>query len=248
MPAVLRRKGLTAIKGYFQTLLGYLPALSGDGLSDEDFRDLIRESNPALVDNSIRTVINVVMREFDLCKRNGSVYQLSARGINVLDSQDPQELADQLLTKVLGVDYVIRTLAAGSKSKAELIAILQTVNPGWTTGFAPSSLLGWLMSLQVISYEPANGYSLTDEGRQWNDLITWDPPTLPKVADTVIEIQEEVDAKLTLPDWATLQSRLAEAAADNFQVGQRSHRAVARWPVVSSRASFRSDGWLVRVR
>lgn len=217
VPAVLRRKGLTAIKGYFQTLLGYLPALSGDGLSDEDFRDLIRESNPALVDNSIRTVINVVMREFDLCKRNGSVYQLSARGINVLDSQDPQELADQLLTKVLGVDYVIRTLAAGSKSKAELIAILQTVNPGWTTGFAPSALLAWLMSLQVISYEPANGYTLTDEGRQWDDLITWDPPTLPKVAETVIEIQEEVDAKLILPDWATLQSRLAEAAADNFR-------------------------------
>lgn len=217
MPALLRRKGLTAIKGYFQTLLGYLPALSGDGLSEEDFRDLIRESNPTLVDSSIRTVVNVVMREFDLCKRNGSVYQLSARGVNVLDSQDPQELADQLLTKVLGVDYVIRTLAAGPKSKAELVAILQRVNPGWTTGFAPSALLSWLMSLQVISYEPANGYTLTDAGRQWNDLITWDPPTLPKVAETVIEIQEEVDAKLTLPDWATLQSRLAEAAAGNFR-------------------------------
>ncbi|UZN51957.1 hypothetical protein KZ686_17725 [Cupriavidus cauae] len=216
LPAMLRRKGLTAIKGYFQTLLGYLPTLSGDGLSEEDFRDLIRESNPTLVDGSIRTIINVVMREFDLCKRNGSVYQLSARGVNLLDSQDPKELADQLLTKILGVDYVVRTLAAGSKSKAELIAILQTVNPGWTTGFAPSALLSWLISLQVISYQPASGYALTAEGHQWNDLITWDPPTLPKVAETVIEIQEEVDAKLTLPAWATLQSRLAEAAAGNF--------------------------------
>ena len=89
LPAVLRRKGLTAIKGYFQTLLGYLPALSGDGLTEEDFRDLIRESNPTLVDSSIRTTMNVVMREFDLCRRNGDWYQLTARGINLLESQDP---------------------------------------------------------------------------------------------------------------------------------------------------------------
>jgi 5-methylcytosine-specific restriction enzyme B len=217
MPAVLRRKGLTAIKGYFQTLLGYLPALSGDGLADEDFRDLIRESNPTLVDSSIRTTINVVMREFDLCRRSGDVYQLTARGINLLESQDPQELADQLLTKILGVDYVIRTLATNSKSKAELVALLQTVNPGWTTAFAPTALLGWLMSMRVISYEPTSGYALTEVGHQWNELITWQPPTLPKATETVVEIQTVVDANLTLPDWATVSQRLAEAGAGSFK-------------------------------
>jgi len=220
MPAVLRRKGLTAIKGYFQTLLGYLPALSGDGLTEEDFRDLIRESNPTLVDSSIRTTINVVMREFDLCRRNGGVYQLNARGINLLESQDPQELADQLLTKVLGVDYIIRTLAAGSKSKAELVALLQTVNPGWTTAFAPTALLGWLMSMRVISYEPISGYALTEVGQQWNELITWEPPKLPKATETVVEIQAEVDAKLALPDWAKVKQRLADAAAGSFKWDQ----------------------------
>lgn len=220
MPAVLRRKGLTAIKGYFQTLLGYLPALSGDGLTEEEFRDLIRESNPTLLDSSIRTNINVVMREFDLCRRNGNLYQLTARGINLLESQDPQELADQLLTKTLGVDYVIRTLAAGSKSKAELVALLQIVNPGWTSAFAPTALLGWLLSIGIIAYEPISGYALTEAGQQWNALIAWEPPTLPKVAETVVEIQAEVDAKLVLPDWAMVKQRLAETAAGNFKWDQ----------------------------
>lgn len=217
MPAVLRRKGLTAIKGSFQTLLGYLPALSGDGLTEEEFRDLIRESNPSLVDSSIRTTINVVMREFDLCRRNGDAYQLTARGINLLESQDPQELADQLLTKILGVDYVIRSLAAGSKSKTELVALLQTVNPGWTSTFAPTALLGWLMSLKVVSYDPRGGYALTEFGHQWNELITWEPATLPKVTETVVELQAEIDAKLGLPEWATVTQRLAEATAGNFK-------------------------------
>ena len=217
MPAVLRRKGLTSIKGYFQTLLGYLPLLSGDGLTEEDFRDLIRESNPTLADGSIRTIMNVVMREFDLCRRNGEMYQLTARGINLLESQDPQELADQLLTKTLGVDYVIRTLAAGPKSKVELVARLQTVNPGWTTGFAPTALLSWLMSLGILSYEPSSGYTLTETGQQWDALITWEPPTLPKVKDTVIEIQEEVGAELVLADWRTVKQRLSEATAGSFK-------------------------------
>ncbi|CAG9190204.1 TPA: hypothetical protein QDA96_002041 [Burkholderia vietnamiensis] len=217
LPPALRRKGLTAIKGYFQTLLGYLPALDGDGLTYDEFCDVIRQSNPTLVESSVRTVINVVMREFDLCRRNGEVYQLSARGIDLLESQDPQELADQLLTKVLGVDYTIRELSHAPKSKAELVAFLQTVNPGWTTAFAPTALLGWLVSLEVISYAPSTGYSLTETGRRWDELITWEPPKLPKVGETVVEIQTDLDSKLVLPEWATLKLRLADSAAGKLR-------------------------------
>jgi len=216
-PAALRRKGLTAIKGYFQTLLGYLPSLDGDGLTYDEFCDVIRQSNPTLVESSIRTIINVVSREFDLCRRNANIYNLSARGINLLQSQDPQELADQLLTKVLGVDYTIRSLSSSQKSRSELIALLQTVNPGWTTAFAPTAILGWLLSMGVIAYSPVSGYALTDAGRAWDELITWEPPKLPKVAETVVEIQAEANAKLALPDWSAVQQRLAIAAAGKFR-------------------------------
>ncbi|MEG1925648.1 MAG: hypothetical protein RR415_07860, partial [Ruthenibacterium sp.] len=103
LPATLRRKGLTSMKGGFQTLLGFLPELS-EGVSKEEFADIIKQANPELAANSLITSINVVSREFDLCKRDGDTYRLSARGINLLGTQDPDELADHLLTKVLGVD------------------------------------------------------------------------------------------------------------------------------------------------
>lgn len=216
-PATLRRKGLTAIKGYFQTLLGYLPSLDGDGLTYDEFCDVIRQLNPTLVESSIRTIINVVARDFDLCRRDGDVYKLSARGINLLESQDAQDLADHLLTKVLGVDNAIRALATGPRTKVELVALLQKVNPGWTTAFGPSSLLSWLHSMGVVSYTATSGYVLTDLGLAWNALISWDPPTLATVEPSVPEVSDGEDAKLVFPDWEALKHRLVGASANVFK-------------------------------
>lgn len=216
LPATLRRKGLTAMKGNFQTLLGFLPALN-DGVTREEFRDLIRQANPDLAETSIGPAINVVMREFDLCKNNDDVYRLSPRGINLLESQDPQELADHLLTKVLGVDFVIRTLSKGPKGKAELIIILQSVNPGWTSSYAPSAMLGWLVSMNVIGINSKHEYELTDSGQRWNEMISWDPPTLPKVAETVAELQATVDEGVVLPVWELLTGRLSELAGGKLR-------------------------------
>lgn len=213
LPATLRRKGLTAMKGSFQTLLGFLPALN-DGVTREEFRDLIRQANPELAEQSIGPSINVVMREFDLCKREGDVYRLCARGINLLESQDPHELADHLLTRVLGVDHIVRVLSLGPKPKAELVPLLQKVNPGWTSEFAPTALLGWLVSLSVIAITPARKYELTELGQRWNETVSWEPEFLAKPAETI----EELDAtgsgdEVQLPTWQELNSRLADAVA-----------------------------------
>ena len=59
LPATLRRKGLTAMKGGFQTLLSFLPALD-DGVTRDEFSDLIRQANSDLAPQSIGPFINVV--------------------------------------------------------------------------------------------------------------------------------------------------------------------------------------------
>ena len=212
LPATLRRKGLTAMKGSFQTLLGFLPALN-DGVTREEFRDLIRQANPELGEPSVGSAINVVMREFDLCKREGDIYRLSARGINLLESQDPDEFADHLLARVLGVDHVVCALAHEARAKADLMSLLQRVNPGWTTEFAPSALLGWLVSLGVIEVTSGRRYALTDLGRRWREMVSWEPQFLPKPAETVVELAAEVIDKVQLPAWQELSSNLAEAVA-----------------------------------
>lgn len=224
LPATLRRKGLTSMKGGFQTLLGYLPELN-DGVSKEEFADIIKQSNPELAPSSLITCINVVSREFDLCKRDGDTYRLSARGINLLETQDPDELADHLLTKVLGVDHVVKTLEKGPQTKANLMAMLQKVHPGWTSDFAPSSMLGWLSSFDVIAATNNKQVALTERGKRWADLVTWEPQSLPRPVESVEESATEIAEEAVIPEFASLRERLTKLVAgrlvfDQSLVGQ----------------------------
>lgn len=211
-PATLRRKGLTSIRGGFQTLLGYLPELS-DGVSREEFADIIKQSNPDLAPASLTTCINVVSREFDLCRREGDTYRLSARGINLLETQDPDELADHLLTKVLGVDHVVKTLSRGPQTKANMVAMLQRVHPGWTSDFAPSSMLGWLSSLDVIDASDRKNIVLTERGERWAELVGWEPQSLPSAADASEVVKAEVAAETLVPPFTQLWDRLSSLVA-----------------------------------
>lgn len=219
LPATLRRKGLTSMKGGFQTLLGYLPELN-DGVSKDEFADIIKQSNPELAPSSLITCINVVSREFDLCKRDGDTYRLSARGINLLETQDPDEFADHLLTKVLGVDHVVKTLEKGPQPKPSLIAMLQKVHPGWTSDYAPSSLLGWLSSFDVIAVAGTKQMALTERGKRWAELVTWEPQSLPKPLETVDEVTAELSGNTLVPEFAPLWARLTERVAGKLVVEQ----------------------------
>ncbi|RCW69221.1 McrB family protein [Pseudorhodoferax soli] len=222
LPATLRRKGLTSMKGGFQTLLGLLPELN-EGVSKDEFADLIRQANPELAANSLNTSINVVSREFDLCKREGDTYRLSARGINLLETQDPDELADHLLTKVLGVDHVLTVLNQAPQPKPQLVTLLQSVHPGWTSDYAPTALLSWLISLGLIEAADINGRKLlrtTERGKRWAELVTWVPQSLPLQAETVAEIKAQVAEKVQLPSFSDLSKRLAELVAGKLVLDQ----------------------------
>lgn len=212
LPATLRRKGLTAMKGGFQTLLGYLPELN-DGVSKDEFSEIIRQSNPELAPSSLITAINVVSREFDLCKRDGDTYRLSARGINLLETQDPDELADHLLTRILGVDHVVKVLSSAPQTKASLVAMLQKVHPGWTSDYGPTSLLGWLTSLGVIGVNEKKQLELTERGRHWAELIIWEPESLPAPMEPPVDSKTETSDVTQLPEFPELWNRLSALVA-----------------------------------
>ncbi|HEU4851809.1 MAG TPA: hypothetical protein VFT37_06615, partial [Telluria sp.] len=72
--AIKRRKGLTAMKGSFASLMNYVQILE-DGLTREEFADAIRRENPDLAADSIPSVINSVAREFGLCAIENGVYR-----------------------------------------------------------------------------------------------------------------------------------------------------------------------------
>ena len=66
LPAALRRKGLTSMKGGFQTLLGFLPELN-EGVSKDEFADIIKQANPELAPSSLITPTSTSSRASSTC-------------------------------------------------------------------------------------------------------------------------------------------------------------------------------------
>jgi DNA-binding PadR family transcriptional regulator len=201
-----------------------LPELK-DGVTREEFSALIAQINPNYTLGSIGTTINVISREFDICKREGDVYQLSARGLNLLDTQDPDELADHLVTRILGIDNLLKKLESEPQTKAQLVSFLQSVHPGWTSDFAPLSMLGWLSSLNVIELNDARKYQLTERGHRWAEMVTWTPQILPKPVETVEEFKAAATSQVKLPTVGGLLERLQKITSgklmlDDQLVGQ----------------------------
>lgn len=212
LPLARRRKGLTALKGSFQSLLDYVEELR-DGLTREEFVGLIKAANPSLADNSINATMNVVSREFDLCRKEGDTFRLTARGLELRATRDPDVFADLLLTRVVGVDHVLTRLRANSCTKGELIALLKRVHPGWTSDFAPGSLVNWLIALDLIpaGWGPA---ALTERGRRWAEMVTWEPE-FPAAIDPppATEPGEPSTGCLQLPTPGEIRERAAGSAS-----------------------------------
>lgn len=91
-----------------------------------------------------------------------------------------------LITRILGFDHALWYLKQkGAVSGRDLIALLQKVNPGWTTSFAPNALIKWLRDFGLIVAQNQSQYGLTERGRSWADQIHWEPEFL--VKDVEIE-------------------------------------------------------------
>lgn len=179
LPAARRRRGLTAIKGLFPGTLSVLEFLQAGATRDE-LLDFLKSSSPDSKTASLGVMINVYQSELGVIRRDESErYVLTERGTNVLESEDPADLADWLLTRVLGVDEAILRLRDGSMAPAELTTALRRMNPAWTTDYVPQAIVSWLRSMEVIQTTSDWRYQLTEDGRLWAAQINWVPEPLP---------------------------------------------------------------------
>ena len=188
LPAARRRRGLTTIRGLFPAVLSALEFVR-DGATRQELIDFLRASAPDLKETTLRVSTNVLKSEFALIRSEGDRYVLSERGEALLDSGDPDELADWLLTRVLGVDKAIIELRdRGPRPLLDLVRAVQSMNPGWSTGYAPSSIIQWLRAFGVIEVGADGRHALSGAGRGWAARIHWAPEALPRDEELVAEI------------------------------------------------------------
>jgi hypothetical protein len=211
LPATRRRRGLTAIKGSFAEMLSILEFIS-DAPTREELLDYLRAQNPNIKESSAKMTINVLKSEFAVIQLDGGEYSLTDRGEAVLESGSSNELADWLLTRVLGVDNLVLALQKGPIASAAVDGLLQKVNPGWTTTFAPRALVHWLRNLGVIERDEAGMWSLTSLGLEWAELIDWEPECLPAKIDEPVNDKVE-PADVQLPDLDSILAHIESEAA-----------------------------------
>jgi len=204
MAAARRRRGLTVIANGLQTILGALDFIE-DGVARDELIAHLRTLLPNYKDSSLNVAVGLLTSELGLVRRDNGLLVLTDRGQALLDTEDPSELSDWLLTRVLGMDMALVTLRdEGIQSKTDLMARIRVCNPGWTTNFMPSALLSWLRSFGVI--EDADGKTkLTEVGQQWAQQIYWKPAILepePEIESAVTQdvATEFTTAEIELPD------------------------------------------------
>ena len=177
-PAARRRRGLTGVTGNFEALRNILDFCS-EGVPREDLKVYVKTINPHLKDVSINAQLNVIASELDCLKPDGDRYVLTDRGHSFLESGDPGDLMDWLVTRVLGVDHVLVILRdKGPYPKRDLISRIQGVNPGWTSIRAPTVIVAELSKAGMLDSDAQGTVSLTEAGTQWAKRIHWEPEAL----------------------------------------------------------------------
>jgi hypothetical protein len=217
LPAIRRRKGLLAIAGLFPGLVSVASELK-EGLTRDELFDYYRRENPDLKDSTLSTVANALCREFDIAEREGDRYQLSARGLSLLESGESDELADYLLTHILGVDNVIVHLRSGPQTRALLRTHLRSLNPGWTSNFAPDALVSWLRSMGVLDTKDDGRVVLTERGERWSDRIGWTPEGLkPLPSEPFGVVPQPTGMGIKFPPFESILERLQLAVGNELR-------------------------------
>jgi 5-methylcytosine-specific restriction enzyme B len=177
LPADRRRRGLLAIAGSLSSILAMIE-FAKDGCKREDFREHVRSINPKLAPGSVGTNINALIAEWGVLRADGDDLGLTPRGEALLETGEAEEVADWLLTRILGFDNLLYMLNMSPRSSKELIAELQKVNPGWTSIFAPTAMINWARGMGLVESDISKTLRLTEQGRDWAARIHWVPGVL----------------------------------------------------------------------
>ena len=215
LPAERRRRGMLAIGGGVATIRAIIE-FAKEGCKREDLVEHMRSINPSHATSSIRTQLNSLIAEWGVLRAQGDEIHLTPRGEGLLDSGEPDEVSDWLLTRVLGFDHMLYALSRGPISVSALNDALRKVNPGWTSDRALTSLTFWLRALQLVETRADKLLHLTELGETWAAQIYWEPQSLTPdagIVSTDVVPSSEEPSLFERPSLETIQRSFPEDIA-----------------------------------
>lgn len=190
LQAERRRRGMLAIKGGAPTIQAMIE-FATEGCTRQDLLQHLQSVSPSAKKSTLATQLNALIAEWGALKAHGDEFILTPRGEAFLESGDVDEVVDWMITKILGFDNLLHALSREPMTNRDAISFLRGVNPGWTKDFAPSSLIWWLRSLQLVQLT-GKLLSLTERGARWASLIHWTPRGLSGSVGAVLVDQPEL--------------------------------------------------------
>lgn len=212
LPADRRRRGMLAIAGLVPSLLAMLE-FAKDGCKRADFLEHIRSVNPKLAPSSLATNLNALIAEWGVLRTVGDDLQLTPRGEALLESGEPEEVSDWLLTRILGFDNLLYMLRERALPQKQVVANLQHVNPGWTSDFAPTVLINWAKGMELAEADSDKTIRLTERGQDWASRIHWTPGVLAPISKPEVASVGGTAAKTSDDLWSQLPSLASINAA-----------------------------------
>lgn len=228
LPADRRRRGMLAIAGHVPSVLAMLE-FAKEGCKRTDFLEHIRSVNPKLAPSSLGTNLNALIAEWGALRTEGDDLFLTPRGEALLESGEPEEVSDWLLTRILGFDNLLYMLRESPLAHKQVIANLQRVNPGWTSDFAPTVLINWAKGMELAEADSNRVLRLTERGRDWASRIHWTPGALasvskpPATADGGSAVKDADDLWSQLPSLASINAAFPSNIAFSPQLIAKLH-------------------------
>ena len=209
LPAGRRRRGMLAIGGGTATIQAMIE-FAVDGCTREDFIEHLQSINPASKKSTLNTQLNALIAEWGVLQPVGNDLQLTPRGETFLESGDPDDVIDLMITRILGFDNLLYELKTAPITTHDAILVLRKANPGWTSNFAPTSLIHWLRNLQLVVVTDKL-MRLTPEGEQWASRIHWVPGCLPSplISDGSNTVSQQLVIAPDSAERPTLKSIIA---------------------------------------
>ncbi|MFP2926420.1 McrB family protein [Pyxidicoccus sp. 3LG] len=216
-PGPKQLKGLAAIKG----LSAFFRDIVRDALEGADSKELAQSlrGQPAyasISEKRLRGIISIT-KSCGLLELKDGVLVPSDKGLEFLESEEPDALSEQLLIRVFPMAHLLRILAPGPLPSAEVITRLRKLYSGWTADQAASFAVAWLRDLHLIDRDD-DGLRLTASGELWHKRLPAELP-LPLATEPVPEdlSDSEVIPEPILPDtakWPDLEQLLAAFESD----------------------------------
>lgn len=191
LPDENRHIGMLAMAGGIAEVIAIIRDAKG-GRKREDLLGHMQKTKPSSGEPSLRKHLDSLI-EWGLIEARGEIIHLTRRGENLVETGEPDEISDWLLTRVLGFDHLLLALRSQPISTTASHDLLRKAISRWPgTGYV-SSVTFWLKEMQLTEKKAFDKLHLTERGKAWAAQIHWLPQSPPSQANPPI-------APLTVPD------------------------------------------------